>query len=164
MSELNKRISIFGVGPKIFISLCPFLIVFGYIEFIFHPAFIFPLNYYWMVVIGSILLAFGIFMFVYSERVMSSAYNSSSLATSKIYAHIRHSMYAFWDYGILPGIFCFLNSWIFLLNLIAYYLIFKIFIKEEEKYLLKEFGKGYEHYRKNVNAIFPKLSKYKPKE
>ncbi|KKN43579.1 hypothetical protein LCGC14_0701790 [marine sediment metagenome] len=162
MSELNKRISIFGVGPKIFTSLCPFLIVFGYIEFIFHPAFIFPLNYYWMVIIGSILLAFGIFMFVYSERVMSSAYNSSSLATSKIYVYIRHPMYASWGYGSLPGIFCFLNSWIFLLNLIAYYLIFKIFIKEEEKYLLKEFGKDYEHYRKNVNAIFPKLSKYNP--
>ena len=162
MSELNKGISIFGVGPKIFISLCPFLIVFGYIEFIFHPDFIFPLNYYWMVIIGSILLVFGIFIFVYSERVMSSAYNSSSLATSKIYTYIRHPMYASWGYGILPGIFCFLNSGIFLLNLIAYFLIFKIFIKEEERYLLKEFGKDNEHYRKNVNSIFPKLSKYNP--
>ena len=62
----------------------------------------------------------------------------------------------------IPGIFCFLNSGIFLLNLIAYFLIFKIFIKEEERYLLKEFGKDNEHYRKNVNTIFPKLSKYNP--
>lgn len=115
-----------------------------------------------MVLIGSILITFGIYMFIYSERILSSAHKSSVLMTTKAYAYVRHPMYASWGLGTLPGVFCLFNSWILFFILIIYYFSVRIFIRKEEKHLLEKYGKKYTHYKKNVNAFFPKLKKYKP--
>ena len=115
-----------------------------------------------MVIIGSILITLGILVFIYSERILSSAHKSSELIITKTYAYVRHPMYASWGLGTLPGIFCLFNSWILFFILIIYYLSVRVFIRKEEKHLLEKFGKKFTHYKKNVNAFFPKLKKYKP--
>jgi protein-S-isoprenylcysteine O-methyltransferase Ste14 len=88
---------------------------------------------------------------------------ASELITTKIYAYLRHPMYAIWGLAILPGTLCFFNSWLLFLTLPIYYIIVRIFIISEEKYLLKKYGEEYAHYKKNVNAFFPKLKKYNSK-
>jgi protein-S-isoprenylcysteine O-methyltransferase Ste14 len=161
--ESNKKFPILGVGPKILITLCPFLVLFGILNSIFNPFFQIPINYYWMVGLGIILIIFGLFLFIYSERIMKDAYNSSKFINTKVYGYIRHPMYASWGLGILPGILCFFDSWLLFLTLPIYYLIVRIHIVKEEKFLLTKFGQDYAYYKKEVNAFFPKLKKYKPK-
>ena len=152
-----------GVGPKILISISPFIILFGILNSLFSPIFKIPINYCWLVLIGLILISIGIFIFIYSEKILKPAYKASELITSKMYAYVRHPMYAIWGLAILPGILCFFNSWLLFLILPFYYIIVRIFIRKEEKYLLKKHGDVYTHYKKNVNAFFPKFKKYKPK-
>ena len=43
-----------------------------------------------------------------------------------------------------------------------YYLIVRIYIIKEEEFLLTKFGNSYFVYKKEVNAFFSKLKKYKP--
>jgi protein-S-isoprenylcysteine O-methyltransferase Ste14 len=114
-----------------------------------------------MVMIGSILMIFGVFIFIYSEKIIKHAYYASELITTKSYAYVRHPMYAIWGLAILPGILSLFNSWFLFLILPIYYILVRIFIRKEEKYLVKKFGEKYVNYKKQVNAFFPKLKKYK---
>ncbi|UCC20147.1 MAG: isoprenylcysteine carboxylmethyltransferase family protein [Promethearchaeota archaeon] len=163
-SEGNSKenFPLLGIGPKVLLCICPFFILFGILNSIYYPFFQIPINYYVLVIIGSILITIGIFVFIYSERIISSAHSSSELITKKTYAYVRHPMYASWGLGTLPGIFCLFNSWFLFLILIFYYLLFRIFVRKEERFLIEKYGEKYEHYKKNVNAFFPKLKKYKP--
>ncbi len=159
----KEKFPLLGVGPKILMVLFPFLVLFAILNSIFQAYVQIPINYYWMVIIGSILIIFGIFIFIYSERIIKPAYDASEFITIKVYAYVRHPMYMSWGLGTLPGIFCFFNSWLLFLTLPIYYLIVRIYIIKEEKYLLNKFGKDYAYYKKKVNAFFPTLKKYKPK-
>ncbi|MFX1377935.1 MAG: methyltransferase family protein [Promethearchaeota archaeon] len=158
----KDQFPLLGIGPKVLLSICPFFVIFGIINSIYYPLFQFPVEYYLLVIIGLILIAFGIFVFIYSERILSAAHSSSELNTTKTYAYVRHPMYASWGLLTLPGIFCLFNSWILFFLLVIYYILVRIFIRKEEKYLLQKFGQKYLHYKKNVNLFVPKLKKYKP--
>ncbi|MHA2280393.1 MAG: methyltransferase family protein [Promethearchaeota archaeon] len=161
--EVSKEnFPLLGVGPKILMTLCPFFVLFGILNSIFYATFQIPIQYYWMVIIGSILIIFGVFIFIYSERIIKPAYEASEFITIKVYAYVRHPMYMSWGVCTIPGILCFFNSWFLFLLLPIYYIIVRIYIRKEEKYLLHKFGKEYTHYKKNVNLFFPKLKKYKP--
>ena len=159
----KEKFPLLGVGPKILITLCPFLVLFGILNSIFQTIFQIPINYYWMVIIGSILIILGVFIFIYSERIIKPAYDASEFITIKIYAYVRHPMYMSWGLGTLPGILCYFNSWFLFLTLPIYYLIVRMYIIKEEKFLLNKFGDDYAYYKEEVNAFFPKLKKYKPK-
>jgi protein-S-isoprenylcysteine O-methyltransferase Ste14 len=163
-SEKNskEKFPLLGIGPKVLLSICPFFVLFGIINLIFYPFFQTPINYYLLVIIGLILIAIGILVFIYSERILSTAHTSSELITTKTYAYVRHPMYASWGLGTLPGVFCLFTSWFLFLILVVYYFFVRIFLGKEERYLMEKFGKKYEHYKKHVNAFFPKLKKYKP--
>lgn len=162
-NEKDDGFSLLGVGPKILLTLCPFLVLFGILNSIFHAYIQIPIDFYWMVILGSVLIIFGVLLFIYSERIIKPAHDASEFITTKVYAYIRHPMYASWGLGTIPGILCFFNSWFLFLILPIYYLIVRIYIIKEEKFLLTKFGKEYEYYKKRVNAFFPKLKKYKPK-
>ncbi|MFW9825922.1 MAG: methyltransferase family protein [Candidatus Thorarchaeota archaeon] len=162
--EANEDFPILGVGPKIVLIFTPFLIIFGLLNSILSRYFIITTYYYWMVIIGLILIIIGVLIFIYSEKLIKSAHTNSELVTSKIYAYIRHPMYAIWGLIMLPGLLCLFNSWFLFLLLPIYYTIVRYCIRKEETYLLSKFGEVYAHYKKNVNAFFPKFKKYKPKQ
>lgn len=160
----KEKFPLVGIGPKILLSICPFFVLFGVLNSMYYPIFEIPINYCLLVIIGSVLMTCGIFVFIYSERILSSAHGSSELITIKTYAYVRHPMYASWGLGTLPGIFCLFNSWFLFFILVIYYFLVRIFLIKEERYLLEKHGKKYAHYKKNVNAFFPKLKKYKPEQ
>ena len=163
LEELTKeKLPLVGIGPKLLIGTCPFFVVFGILTSIYYPFFKIPINYYLLVIIGSILIAIGIFVFIYSERILSSAHSSSELITTKTFAYVRHPMYASWGLATLPGIFFLFNSWILFLILVVYYILVRVFLGKEESNLLEKYSVKYEHYKKHVNAFFPKLKKFKP--
>jgi protein-S-isoprenylcysteine O-methyltransferase Ste14 len=159
----KEKLPLVGIGPKLLLVMCPLFVIFGIINSIFYPIFQIPINYYILLIIGPFLIVIGLYVFIYSERLLSQANRSSELVTTKFYAYVRHPMYASWGIGVLPGIFFLINSWLFFLTLIIYYISVRVFIRKEEKQLLKKFGENYAHYKKNVNLFFPKLKKYKPK-
>ena len=161
-NEVKDIFPLLGVGPKILIAFTPFMILFGILNSYFHPVFRITINYHWIFIIGLTLSIFGILIFIYSERYIKSAYRTSELITTKIYAYVRHPMYAIWGLAILPGVLCLFNSWFLFLVLPIYYLIVRLFIIKEEQYLEKKFGEEYINYKTQVNAFFPKLKKYKP--
>ena len=162
-TKSQENFPLLGVGPKILITLSPFLVLFGILNSVFNTFFQIPINYIWMVIIASILIILGVFIFIYSERIIKPAYDASEFITAKVYAYVRHPMYMSWGLGTLPGILCFFNSWFLFLILPIYYLIVRIYIIKEEKFLLNKFGEEYAYYKEEVNAFFPKLKKYKPK-
>ncbi|MFW9867817.1 MAG: methyltransferase family protein [Candidatus Thorarchaeota archaeon] len=164
IKESKETFPLLGVGPKILAALVPFSVIFGVLSSIYYQFFKITINYYCLVVLGSILIPFGIFIFIYSEKTIRSAYNESELITTNTYAYVRHPMYAIWGLVILPGILCFFNSWLLFFILPIYYIIVRIFIRKEEKFLLKKHGNAYVHYKKNVNAFFPKFKTYKPEK
>ena len=160
----NKKIgevSYLGVGPKIFICISPFILIFGIISFILEPFFRIPIDLVWILLIGTIFLSTGIILFIYSEINLRKAFKESDLLTTHASSYIRHPMYASMGLGMLPGIFILLNSWLLLLILPIYYLLVRFFIREEEAYLVKKFGSKYLHYKEKMNAFFPNFKKYK---
>lgn len=157
----RDEISYLGVGPKIFICISPFILIFGIISFLLEPIFQIPIDYYWLILLGGILLIIGLISFIYSEINLRKAFKASELLTTKASSYLRHPMYASMGLGILPGILIFLNSWFLLLILPIYYLLVRIFIREEEEYLEKIFGDKYVHYKEKMNAFFPKFKRYK---
>ena len=160
----KEDISLLGVGPKMLITFTPIIIIFGILNSRFYSIFKIPIEFYWMVIIGSSLIILGLFIFLKSEKIISSAFKSSKLEISKTYAYVRHPMYASWGLGTFPGILCFFNSWFLFLLLPMYYLIVRIYIKKEEDFMLKKYGKDYIDYKNNVNAFFPKPKRYKPEK
>ncbi|MFX1325302.1 MAG: methyltransferase family protein, partial [Promethearchaeota archaeon] len=160
--DVNEDFPVLGVGPKILLIFSPFLIIFGILNSIYSRYFLITILYYWMIIIGLILIILGVLIFIYSETLIRSAHTNSLLVTSKIYAYVRHPMYAIWGLIMLPGLLCLFNSWFLFLLLPIYYVIVRYSIRKEETYLLRKFGEDYNNYKNNVNAFFPKLKKYKP--
>ena len=93
-SDSKERFPLVGIGPKILISICPFIVLFGVLSSIYYPLFQIPINYSVLVIIGLILIIVGLYVFIFSERILSSAHGSSELITTKTYAYVRHPMYA----------------------------------------------------------------------
>ncbi|MFX1586761.1 MAG: methyltransferase family protein [Promethearchaeota archaeon] len=158
----NHEISFLGVGPKMTLALAPFIVLLSILNIIFSPTFQLPIDQIWIIPIGIVLIIIGAFIFIKSELLLRKAYNASELLLTGFYGHIRHPMYGSFILLIIPGIVIMINSWILYFLPFIFYIIFRIFIKQEESYCLKKFGEKYNHYKKNVHAIFPKLKKYQP--
>jgi len=158
----NHELPFYGVGLKMTLTLVPFIVLLGTLNTIFSPAFQLPINQIWMIPIGIILIMIGVFIFIKSEILLGKAYRASELLVTGFYGHMRHPMYGSFILLIIPGIIIIINSWILFFIPFIFYIIFRIFIKQEESYCLKKFGEKYTHYKKNVHAIFPKLKKYQP--
>ncbi|MDX1798892.1 MAG: isoprenylcysteine carboxylmethyltransferase family protein [Candidatus Lokiarchaeia archaeon] len=164
IEKTKEKLPLVGIGPKLLSVMCPLFVLLGILNSIYYPFFQIPIRYYLLFIAGAGLITIGMIVFIYSERILSVAHDSSNLVITKFYAYVRHPMYASWGLGVLPGIFFLINSWLFFLTLIVYYISVRIFIKKEEKYLLEKFGKKYAHYKKNVNLFFPNVKKYKPEQ
>jgi protein-S-isoprenylcysteine O-methyltransferase Ste14 len=54
-----------------------------------------------------------------------------------------------------PGVALWFRSWIILTVPLVAYIIFKLLIPKEEKYLEEKFGKEYLDYKSKVNAVIP---------
>ncbi|MFX1259693.1 MAG: methyltransferase [Promethearchaeota archaeon] len=158
----NKKMSSWGVGPKMTLYLVPFIVLIVSLDFVFGSTFLLPINQIWMVILGFILITIGFFIWSKSRKAINKAYKESKLVTTGIYGHMRHPLYASFILFLIPGVACLFNSWILFLIPIICYIIFRITIKKEENYCMEKFGEKYAHYRESVYAIFPKLKTYKP--
>jgi protein-S-isoprenylcysteine O-methyltransferase Ste14 len=81
---------------------------------------------------------------------MLRAYGKGQLQTGSFYAFFLNPMYTFQILVTVPGLLLLFNSWLGMLSVIPAFIAFKVFVKEEEKYLEEKFGDQYREYRKKV--------------
>jgi len=103
---------------------------------------------------------FGIVSVRLTTLKVAETHRTEKIVSTKIYSVIRHPQYFG---GILAhiGISFLLSSFFSLLITPVIILLNFLVAWKEEKELVKEFGKIYEDYKKNVPMLVPKLRKQK---
>ena len=154
--KVNQRMSIWGIGPSFVILSIGYSIIMFLLTYYFYP--IFQINikiHHILIILGIILIIFGIPFFIISAITINRAYNNNRLVTTGIYQCCRHPLYASWVVFIVPGIVLLSGSWIGLTVPIFMYIILHILVQKEETYLEKLFGNEYLLYKKKVPCILP---------
>lgn len=105
----------------------------------------------------SNLFIFGGFILLSSAwRVLYEAQRHHKLATTGIYAHMRHPQYV----AFVLIMFGFLLQWPTLVTLIMFPILLLVYARlatKEERDMVAEFGQDYERYRGRTPAFTPRL-------
>jgi protein-S-isoprenylcysteine O-methyltransferase Ste14 len=153
---MGKRLSRFGVGPRIAASIVACAGLAGALSYGFPGTCVVPaLCQRSVVALAVVLIVIGVAMWLIGAVAAMRAYNRDQLVTSGVFAVVRHPMYAAWIVLVLPGIALLTASWPFLLMPLVGYAVFKALIHTEEEYLQNRFGQSYSEYRALVNEIIP---------
>ena len=155
---MKKEMTIWGAGPKFTFLSVLYLILVLAVHYVWYPLFVIQgIPYAVFVVVGLLLMAIGIPIWVTASKTVDRAFEEGVLATQGVYALCRHPTYGNAIFFTIPGVLMFFRSWLLLTVPVAMYVIFKLFIREEEDYLRQEFGAAYLEYEREVNAVFPKV-------
>jgi protein-S-isoprenylcysteine O-methyltransferase Ste14 len=100
------------------------------------------------------MMALGFILNLVAAFGMLRAYRKGSLATDGLYSIFVHPMYALQILITIPGLLLIFNSWLVLLTIIPAYIAYKIFAREEERYLEAYFGSQYINYKNKVLIRF----------
>ncbi|MBK24524.1 MAG: isoprenylcysteine carboxyl methyltransferase [Halobacteriovorax sp.] len=104
---------------------------------------------------ANIFIVTGFVMLSSGWKVLHLAQRNKTLATTGLYSKVRHPQYI----GFVAIMFGFLLMWPTLLTLVMFPVLLFMYHslgKSEEKQMIKEFGKEYLDYKKNVPAYLPK--------
>ncbi len=107
------------------------------------------------ITIGAAFIAMGIVLYITGVIFMLKAYNADKLCTSGAFALCRHPIYSAWICFIVPGLSFWANSLLSFTTPLVMYIIFKILIKKEDRYLMTKFDTDYILYKKNTPEILP---------
>jgi protein-S-isoprenylcysteine O-methyltransferase Ste14 len=144
-----------GVGLRIGIPAALYLSFAVLIAWVFRPAFDIPgLSHVWLFVAGCVWLAAGLALFALSVQQLLAAMLDDGLATEGPFSVVANPMYAIGIVFLAPGIALMAGTWPALLAPAVTFVLFRIFIREEETALREKFGEAYEAYRKRVLVKF----------
>ena len=105
----------------------------------------------------SFLLIFGGFWLLSAAwRILYHAQRRHSLATSGVYAHIRHPQYV----AFVMIMFGFLLQWPTIITLVMFpvlLVMYGVLAKREEQDAIARFGDSYRQYQATTPAFFPTL-------
>ena len=147
-----------GVGPKFtIISLIYAAIVFAIQNIIFSEYRFVIYSTSINIILGVLLILIGLFIFLIPAVKIDKYFYEGKLCKKGVYAYLRHPIYASWISFIVPGIVILRGSTLGITIPIFMYLIFRILIPIEEKYLIDLFGDEYIEYKSRIWAVFPKL-------
>lgn len=157
----KRPISFWGIGP-IFVILS--LLVSGmtlFFTFRNPEYFRFKCCSGLFYIVGFIVTIFGFSLGVGGGVKIRKYFINNILATKGEYGIVRNPVYS----GILfvmTGIFLCLQSWLILVTIPFTYFILKLLLTREDKALTEAFGEEYIQYKKEVNAIIPKVASFYP--
>ncbi len=149
-----KNMSVMGVGGKIALVLLLALAVTAGASYWVSPLFRLTENYYQLLIAGLAMMALGFTLNLIAAFGMLSAYRKGSLATDGLYSIFLHPMYALQILITVPGLLLLFNSWLVLMSIIPAFIAYKIFAREEERYLEANFDDQYKSYRNKVLIKF----------
>lgn len=108
-------------------------------------------------ILSNILIVAGLIMLSSAWRVLYKAQKKHVLATTGIYARLRHPQYM----SFITIMFGFLLQWPTLLTLIMFPVLILMYVRlarSEESEAQKEFGEAWKTYAKITPAFIPKLT------
>ena len=147
-----------GIGPQFTLISIVYAIIIFLIHLIWMQSFIFTIiSRQVNLILGIILIIVGLLIFLIPAHTIDKYFYEGRICTTGIYSFIRHPIYGSWIVFIIPGIVIISGSLLGISIPIFMYIIFKILIPKEEKYLEKKFGEEYLKYQKKVNAVFPTI-------
>jgi protein-S-isoprenylcysteine O-methyltransferase Ste14 len=147
---MENKMSLMGVAGKIMIVLLVFLAVTEGLSLLFAPAFLITKDYRSLAAAAAVIAFVGFSFNLVAAFGMLGAHRKGRLATGGLYALFLNPMYAFQLLLTVPGLLLLLNSWLNLLAVVPAFIAFKVFVKEEERYLKEKFGAQYSEYRRKV--------------
>ncbi len=145
-----KKMSVMGVGHKIALPTLLWLAAAEAVSLLAKPTFSITDNRQLLNIIGFALIVVGFSLNMVAAFAMLKATREKKLATTGLYAVLRDPMYTVMICLTLPGLFLLFNSWLVLLGVIPVYLAYRVFVKEEHRYLEGLYGEQYREYVKKV--------------
>lgn len=153
--------TVWGIGPKFTFLSISFSVLVVVVHIIFRPLFVIQgVPHVLFVVIGLILMAIGIPIYVASARKIDRGFEEGILLTQGVYALCRHPLYGSFIFFTIPGLLMVVfPSWLLFVIPIFMYVALKFLIAPEEYYLQEKFGAAYLAYTSEVNAFLPQVWK-----
>lgn len=108
--------------------------------------------------LSSILIFGGFIMLSSAWRVLYQAQSQHKLATTELYARMRHPQYV----GFVLIMTGFLLQWPTLITLVMFPVLVYMYLRlarREEQDAIAEFGEEYRHYAAKTPAFWPKFNK-----
>jgi protein-S-isoprenylcysteine O-methyltransferase Ste14 len=147
---MGNKMSVMGVGGKIAIPLLLYTAAAAAASWIFRPLFRITGNYRRLRAAGIVTAAAGFSLNLVAAIAMLKANRQDRLATGGLYRLFRDPMYVLQVFITLPGLFLLSNSWLVLTGVIPAYAAYRVFVKEEHRYLEKRYGEAYRKYLEKV--------------
>ncbi len=151
----EKRLSRFGVGPWIAAPSAAYVIAALIADSKWPHVFVLSWLPQSVRLIGGVLMALGILLWLAGALAVMRAYDRDRLVTSGVYALVRHPMYGGWIVLAFPGLALVLRSWPLLVTPFIAYALFTRLVHREDQYLEQRYGQAYLEYRRRVNAVVP---------
>jgi protein-S-isoprenylcysteine O-methyltransferase Ste14 len=142
-----------GVGPKTFVPSLAYTVASWAATSTWPGVFRLRRLPEFVVSAGVVLTAAGVVLWLAGAVTVMRAYDRDQLATSGVFALVRHPVYAAWITLIFPGLALLTRSWPMLLTPAIAYAIFRRLIHREDAYLDQRFGQAYRDYRRRVNEV-----------
>jgi protein-S-isoprenylcysteine O-methyltransferase Ste14 len=139
-----------GVGAKIAVPTLLYTAVAGLVSRRFRPSFRITGNSRSLLAPGIALAATGFSLNLIAAVSMLKADREQRLATGGLYHLFRDPMYALQIFITLPGLFLLSNSWLVLAGVTPAYMAYRVFVREEHRFLEDRFGKEYREYLTKV--------------
>ena len=155
-----KRLSVWGIGPKMALATTIYTIILAVLHFLLPHTFIIEgIPFHLFLIVSIILLAIGIPLYLVSVKTINKAYKKDCLCTSGVYGICRHPLYASMIFYNVPAVMLLFRSWLLLTVPVFLYIVFCIFIKKEEKYLEERFGDEFVFYKEKTDLVYISLKK-----
>jgi protein-S-isoprenylcysteine O-methyltransferase Ste14 len=147
---MENNMSVMGVGGKIAIPTLLYAAAAQIVSRCFRPRFSITGNDRSLRIGGVALVIVGFSLNLVAAFAMLKAHREKRLATGGLYRLFRDPMYVLQIFVTLPGLFLLFNSWLVLTGVIPAYISYRVFVREEHKYLEAKFGKAYREYLERV--------------
>lgn len=154
--ENAPRISRLGIGPVFAsLSICYFLATVA-VTICYAPQYrIFLLSGASRNIISAIFILPGLALYVLGVRSMLKAYNADRLCTTGPFGICRNPIYSAWICFLVPGLAFLVNALLSFTTPLVMYVLFKMLIVKEDRYLQERFNAEYLRYKKTTPEILP---------
>ncbi len=143
-----------GIGKKLIIFE---LIYFFIILFLTKNFFSYKIKIPYNKIIATLIFIVGLVFYICGIKELLKSKKEEKLLKKGFYSLVRHPLYSLWLFFFLPSFAVFFEKVLFFTLPLFFYVVLHVFISEEEKELVKLFGREYEIYSQNVPRFFPNL-------
>ena len=152
---MKSRMTVMGVAPQIAVPSFLYLGATIALHYALFPFFAFTAAPgLGMRIVGAALIAFGLFVLLYSGLGVLYAFRTQRLLTRGFFAVSANPMYTSYILAIVPGLALVLDSWLVLTGSAVLYALFRTLIPAEDRWLKEKFGAQYDAYRQRVLVKF----------